>query len=207
MPEVFRSTLSRTLPVTKRLSGATAKDRPSCGERKGVLASFPGAPLPPAWQSRRAFGARATERRKLTRVRPASASPNLTDYGTDAFRAKAARRKARAYIPPKTNRKGAFSGWIYGRRDFVERVRNRSNSFGASQCAMTGTLPTSPPFSIASPQESGARGRKSAPWRMRSRCAGRSTPGARARQETSVTAPTFATVGGCGAIAARAASS
>jgi len=52
-------------------------------------------------------------------------------YDTDAIRAKATTRKAWANIPPKANRKGtfAFSGWVYRRRNLVERFFNRIKQY------------------------------------------------------------------------------
>ena len=53
-------------------------------------------------------------------------------YDTNAIRAKAAERKARANIPPKSNRKGSFvfSRWVvYRQRNLVERFFNRIKQF------------------------------------------------------------------------------
>lgn len=52
-------------------------------------------------------------------------------YDTDALRAKAARYKAWANIPPKANRKGSFSfsSWVYKQRNLVERFFNKIKQF------------------------------------------------------------------------------
>ena len=52
-------------------------------------------------------------------------------YDNNAIRAKAAKRKAWANIPPKANRKGtfAFSRWVYRQRNLVERFFNRIKQF------------------------------------------------------------------------------
>lgn len=52
-------------------------------------------------------------------------------YDSNAIRAKAAERKAWDNIPPKAHRKGtfAFSRWVYGQRNLVERFFNRIKQF------------------------------------------------------------------------------
>lgn len=52
-------------------------------------------------------------------------------YDSNAIRAKAAKKKAWANIPPKSNRKGSFvfSSWVYRQRNLVERFFNRIKQF------------------------------------------------------------------------------
>ena len=52
-------------------------------------------------------------------------------YDSNALRAKAAERKAWANIPPKANRKDAFSfsRWVYRQRNLVERFFNKIKQF------------------------------------------------------------------------------
>lgn len=52
-------------------------------------------------------------------------------YDSNTIRAKAAKRKAWANIPPKTSRRGsfAFSRWVYRQRNLVERFFNRIKHF------------------------------------------------------------------------------
>jgi len=52
-------------------------------------------------------------------------------YDSNAIRAKAAKRKAWANIPPKANRTGtfSFSSWVYRQRNLVERFFNRIKHF------------------------------------------------------------------------------
>lgn len=84
-------------------------------------------------------------------------------YDTDAIRAKAAERKAWANIPPKANRKGAFSFSVYRQRNLIERSSIASNISAASQPAMTRTRKTTSPPSNSLRRGSGACHNESTP--------------------------------------------